>query len=124
VGQDERSDLAIDVRQDLPRPLVSVAGDLDLASVGLLTAMLHHVRRSLPPRRGAVVALDQMHVDVDLTAVTFADSHGLAPLLDSRTRIVAASTAVRRLLLLLRDLPLPPPSLPPGKQTPAWPGTA
>ncbi len=124
VRQREPSDLAIHVRQDLPRPLVSVAGELDLASVGLLIAMLHHVRRSLPPRRGAVVALDQVDVDVDLTAVTFADSHGLAPLLDSRTRIVAASTAVRRLLLLLPHLPLAPPPLPPGKQTPARPATA
>ncbi|MDQ3432880.1 MAG: hypothetical protein M3467_11820 [Actinomycetota bacterium] len=123
MRQREPSDLAIHVRQDLPRPLVSVAGELDLASVGLLIAMLRHVRRSLPPRRGAV-ALDQVDVDVDLTAVTFADSHGLAPLLDSRTRIVAASTAVRRLLLLLPHLPLAPPPLPPGKQTPARPATA
>lgn len=119
----EPIDLVIHVRQDLPRPLVSVAGELDLASVGLLVAMLRHVRRSPPPSRGAVAALDQVDVDVDLTAVTFADSHGLAPLLDSRTRIVAASTAVRRLLLLLRDLPLAPP-LPTGRQTPATPGTA
>jgi anti-anti-sigma regulatory factor len=88
VRQREPSDLAIHVREDRSRPLVSVAGELDLASVGLLIAMLHHVRRSLPPRRGVVVALDQVDVDVDLTAVMFADSHGLAPLLDSRTRIV------------------------------------
>lgn len=68
MRQGEPSDLAIHVRQDLPRPLVSVAGELDLASVGLLIAMLHHVRRSLPQRRGAVVALEQVDVDVDLTA--------------------------------------------------------
>ncbi len=122
--QRESSDLAIHVRQDLPRPLVSVAGELDLATVDLLIAMLHHVRRSLPPRKGSVVALDQVDVDVDLTAVTFADSHGLAPLLDRHTRIVAGSTSVRRLLLLLCDLPLAPPPLPPSTQTPARPGTA
>lgn len=125
VRQREPSDLAIHVREDLPRPLVSVAGELDLASVGLLIAMLDHVRRNLPPHTGAVVALDQVDVDVDLTAVTFADSHGLAPLLDSRTRIVAASTAVRRLLLLLSDLQLMPPSARPASRLRPGPvGTA
>jgi len=125
VTQREPSDLAIQVHEDLPRPLVSVAGELDLASVGLLIAMLEHVRRSLPPRGGAVVALDRVDVDVDLTAVTFADSHGLAPLLDSRTRIVASSTAVRRLLLLLSDLQLAPPSArPAGRRRPGPAGTA
>lgn len=101
-------DLSIDLRLDLPRPLVSVAGDLDLASVGLLAAMLDHARRTSHRRTGAVSALEDVDLDVDLTEVPFADSQGLAPMLDSRTRIVGASTAVRRLLLVLRDVgPLP-----------------
>lgn len=98
------------VRQDLPRPLVSVAGELDVASVGLLAAMLDYVRRSVDRHGRATVALDD--IDVDLTGVTFADSHGLAPLLDSPARIVGASGAVRRVLVLLRQEPLPDPAPP------------
>lgn len=118
------SDLSIQVRQDLPRPLVSVAGELDLASVGLLIAMLDHVRQGLHRRAGATTALEEVTVDVDLTAVTFADSHGLTPLLDSPTRIVAASSAVRYVLTLLRSLSLTPPPVPPGERALAGPGTA
>lgn len=95
------------MRHGLPRPLVSVAGELDIASVALLNAMLDHARRVHRPGPGA--AHEDTPVDVDLTAVTFADSQGLAPVLDSCTRIVGASTAVRRVLVLLRDVPLPPP---------------
>lgn len=112
VRERRLGDLSIRLREDRPRPLVSVAGELDLASVGLLTAMLDHVRRNLRRRPGAVSALDDDDVDVDLSAVTFADSHGLAPVLDGRTRIVAASTSVRRVLLILPGATRPPP----------WPG--
>jgi hypothetical protein len=37
--------------------------------------------------------------------VTFADSHGLAPVLDGSARIVAASATVRRVRRLLQELP-------------------
>ena len=89
--------LVVEVRQDLPRPRVEVAGELDLDSAGLLTAMLDHVRsrRRAGQHRG--------EVDVDLAGVTFADSHGIAPVLDGRTRVVGASEPVRRLLHLLRE---------------------
>lgn len=94
--------MSVDLRQD-PRPSVRVAGELDVASAGLLTAMLEHARRtSRPSAPGAVPALDDVVVDVDLADVTFVDSRGLAPVLDSPTRIVRASTVVRRLLVVLR----------------------
>lgn len=91
-------DVTVEVRQDLPRPLVTVTGELDLASAGLLQALLDHVRRRT---RRAGAGPHRVDVDVDLVRVTFADSHGLAPVLDGRTRIVAASPAVRRVLELL-----------------------
>ena len=98
--------LVVDVRHDLPRPRVEVAGELDLESAGLLTAMLEHVRRSGRP--AGTVDPHHGEVDVDLTGVTFADSHGIAPVLDSPTRIVATSEPVRRLLDLLHE-PSPAP---------------
>lgn len=122
VDDQRASDLVVHVRQDLPRPLVSVAGELDVATVGLLTATLDHVRHNLQRRRGVGRALD-LGVDVDLTAVTFADGHGLAPVLDDRTRIIAASRAVRRVLLVLCGQPLAGPP-PPGGRPPAAQGMA
>ena len=91
--------LVIEVRQDLHRPLVTVSGELDVTSVGLVTAMLEHVRRGRRTSRGEA---DVVHLD--LSGVTFADSHGLAPALDGRTRVVAASAPVRRVRRLLREL--------------------
>ncbi len=93
------------VRQDLPRPLVSVSGELDLASAGLLTAMLDHVRRGQGRHAERESGLRCADIDVDLTQVTFADSHGLAPVLDGQTTILAASGPVRRVLRLLQALP-------------------
>jgi anti-anti-sigma regulatory factor len=94
--------LSVDVREDARGPVVTVAGELDLAGAGLVTAMLDHVRRrqSVPGR--AVGRRDQ--VDVDLAGVTFVDSSGLAAVVDGRTRIVAASEPVRRLRRLLEDV--------------------
>lgn len=103
VRSDEASpqSLVVEVRQDLPRPRIEVAGELDLDSAGLLTAMLEHVRRRR--QRPGTADLHRGTVDVDLAGVTFADSHGIAPVLDSRTRIVATSEPVRRLLHLLHE---------------------
>ena len=93
--------LVVEVRQDLPRPRVEVAGELDLDSAGLLTAMLDHVRRSR--QRAGTADLHRGEVDVDLSGVTFADSHGIAPVLDGRPRVVAASEPARRVLALLGE---------------------
>jgi anti-anti-sigma regulatory factor len=96
-------EVAVQVRRDLPRPLVSVAGELDLDSARLLTAMLDHVRRSWVRHARERSGPYDVDIDVDLTRVTFADSSGLAPVLEGRTRIVAASPPVRRVLRLLID---------------------
>lgn len=91
--------LSVDVRQDAGQPVVTVAGELDLAGAGLVTAMLDHVRRRSGPVRAAG---RRAQVDVDLARVTFVDSHGLASVVDDeRTRVVAASEPVRRLQRLL-----------------------
>lgn len=81
------------------RPVVIAAGELDAASAPLLEAVIQHVTDQ--GARGPVL--------VDLAAVDFADTHGLAPVLDRATEIRAASTAVHRVLRLLR---IPGPRLP------------
>jgi anti-anti-sigma factor len=80
------------------RPVIVVAGELDAAGASLLRAVIDHVRE-----QGAVGP-----VQLDLGAVRYADTHGLAPVLDGGTEIRAASMAVRRVLHLL-GLPGPRP---------------
>jgi anti-anti-sigma regulatory factor len=80
------------------RPVIVVVGELDAAGASLLRAVIDHVRE-----QGAVG-----RVPLDLGAVRFADTHGLAPVLDGGTEIRAASMAVRRVLHLL-GLPGPRP---------------
>ncbi len=113
--------LDVRVRQDLPRPLVSVAGELDLASAALVTAMFDHVSRGRSHGAAAVSDLHSVELDVDLSRVTFADTHGLAPVLQRRARIVAASGPVRRVLALLRAADLPWPVLPGISHPPSAP---
>ena len=99
AGQPE---LSVDVRRDAGRPVVTVAGELDLAGAGLVTAMLDHVRRR---QSGPARAVGRREVvDVDLAGVTFVDSHGLASVVDDRTRVVASSEPVRRLLRLVDEV--------------------
>lgn len=85
-------ELAVEVCQGLAKPLVVVTGDLDIASAPLLAAVLEHVLRA---------QIQAVGVDVDLSGVSFADSHGLAPVLDTAVQVSAASGAVRRVLELL-----------------------
>jgi hypothetical protein len=106
--------VAVLVRQDRRPPVIRVVGELDLASAGLLTAMLDHVRRSTGGRAQAGPGPYGADIEVDLSRVTFADSCGLVPVLDGRTRIVAASAPVRRVLRLLS-------ALDPGDHPPAVP---
>lgn len=78
---------------------IALFGELDLSSV----ARLEHALRRLDQTPG--------RVDVDLGAVTFADSHGIQPLLDAvqrrreggfpALRLVDVSPAVRWVLDLL-----------------------
>lgn len=98
-GDDPSRALSVQLRADLAPPRLTVAGELDLSSAGLVAAMLDHVRST---RRGGP---GRVEVDVDLERVVFADTAGLAPVLDSGARIVAASVPVRRVLRLLGDAP-------------------
>ncbi|NEM07064.1 STAS domain-containing protein [Geodermatophilus normandii] len=72
------------------RPVVVVAGELDTCGAALLSAVLDDVR-----------VTEGRAAEVDLAAVEYADSHGLAPLLDGQATIRRASPVVRRLLGLL-----------------------
>ena len=98
--------ICIDVHHGPPRPLVRVSGELDIAAVPLLVAMLDHSRRRHSPAHGGPQqrSAADVPVDVDLSRVTFADSHGLAPVLTSSAVIVSASPAVHRVLALLREV--------------------
>ncbi|ADB75556.1 STAS domain-containing protein [Geodermatophilus obscurus] len=78
------------VDRSRPRPVVTVIGALDVSGAALLSAMLDHVR--LTEGRSALV---------DLTHVDYADSHGLAPVLDANATICGASPVVTRLLQLV-----------------------
>ena len=72
-------------------PHLSIAGELDLASVD-------QVRQAVEPILGTAVE----RIEFDLSAVEFLDSSGLAVFIELATahplRIVAASTPVRRII--------------------------
>ncbi len=94
---EERFTVTVDRRAH--RPLVVVEGELDASGSSLLQAVIQHVVEQGNP--GPVL--------VDLDAVSFADTHGLAPVLDGEAEIRTASRAVRRVLRLLGvPVPLPP----------------
>jgi anti-anti-sigma factor len=80
----------MEVRREGPRPVVAVAGELDMVGGQLLDAVISHVRTT-----------DPGPVAVDLADVTFVDSHGLAPALERDVVLVAASPKVSRLMRLL-----------------------
>ncbi len=84
------------VSRRAPRPVIRVSGALDVSGAALLSAMLDHVRQ-----------VEGRTAEVDLARVDYADSHGLAPLLDGRVTIRRASPVVERLLALL-GVPGPP----------------
>ncbi len=81
-----------------PRPVVTVVGALDARGAVLLSAVLDQVRRS-----------ERAAAEVDLSRVDYADSHGLAPLLDGRVIVRRISPVVGRLLVAL-DVPSRRPS--------------
>jgi anti-anti-sigma factor len=88
--------LKVTCRDDADATLVTVRGELDIASVGLLEAAVRE-RRPL-----------QRRLRLDLSEVTFFDSTGVRALLQARriaiedtgrpAELVAASPAVRRVL--------------------------
>lgn len=80
----------MEVRHDGGPAVVEVHGDLDAAGGPLVEAVVEHV----VARAGTPVA-------VDLSGVSFADTHGLAPVLGRDVVLVGASSPVRRLLRLV-----------------------
>ncbi|MGY1835485.1 STAS domain-containing protein [Blastococcus sp. SYSU DS0510] len=90
VPRGHLGELFLEVRRDGRQPVVAVSGELDLVGRELLEAVLAHVRST----HDGVLALD-------LSGVTFANSHGLSPALDGDVVLVAASPPVRRLLRLM-----------------------
>ncbi len=83
--------MVVHVSRRSPRSLASVSGAPDRSGGALLAAMREHVRQT-----------DGGPVEVDLAAVDYADSYGLAPLLDRRVTISRTSRVVRRLFPALR----------------------
>lgn len=78
---------------------MAVTGELDVSGASLLEAVLQHVRERCD---------DGAPVPVDLGGVRYADTHGLAPVLDGAVHIRSASSAVRRVLRLLgQPIPVP-----------------
>jgi anti-anti-sigma factor len=66
----ERTELSIDVQRTPAEVVVSLAGEIDLSTVGRLSNMVSEVLASEPPPR----------VVLDMTGVTFCDSQGLGTL--------------------------------------------
>ncbi|RFU22541.1 STAS domain-containing protein [Geodermatophilus marinus] len=98
--------LSAEIRTGPTGPVVVVRGELDAAGERLLTAVLEYL-----------AAVEGGPVAVDLRAVPFADTHGLAPLLRPGVVLVAASPEVTRLLALMGAPP--PRGGPPVPSTPA-----
>ncbi len=83
-------DFRVTVRNEGSRPVVHIEGELDHDCAPLVTAMVEHVE-----------TLHGRPVRVDLTGVPYADTHGLAPLLQEGVVISRTSPEVHRLLRLL-----------------------
>lgn len=77
----------VDTHRDDGTDVVAVQGEVDLATVPLLRAVLD-----------AVVARRPARVEVDLSAATFLDAHALTTLVAARRRLSA-----RHVVLALRD---------------------
>ncbi len=85
-----RFGVTVTVHRRRPRPVVRVAGALDAYGAPLVAALLDHVRST-----------DGQALLAGVREVTFADTHGLAPLLEPGVHIEEASPAVTRVLRLL-----------------------
>jgi anti-sigma B factor antagonist len=74
----ETNDLGLTVTTHADRTVVSVAGEIDLATQGLLRAQLNDL-----------VVAGQVHLVLDLSEVDFVDSTGLGALIGTRRRVHA-----------------------------------
>jgi anti-anti-sigma factor len=80
----ERPDLSVSVRQGANEALVTLAGEIDMSTVGRLSAVVSDLLNPAPPR-----------VVLDLAGVTFCDSQGLGTLVVlSRKAALAQSVLV------------------------------
>ncbi len=105
--------LTVEIRREHQGTVVVVIGDLDGNGVPLVSAVVEYIRRS---EGGGPVA-------VDLSAVPYADTDGMLPLLRAGVVVVAASPWVRGLLHLLgapppRGIPLRAQRRPPTRHRP------
>lgn len=101
--------LVVEIDRHGHHPLIRVSGELDVATAPLLRVMIDHGRYPV----GGVDGHLPERVEVDLTRVTFADSLGLAPILDGHAAVRATSPTVRRVLQLLQHQPTAaPPAVP------------
>ena len=80
----ERPDLSISVQRGTAEALVTLTGEIDMSTVGRLSAVVSDLLNPAPPR-----------VVLDLAGVTFCDSQGLGTLVVlSRKATVAQSVLV------------------------------
>ena len=87
AGPGSSEDLVIETSREGSTVVIAVRGEVDIATAPLLRAVLDGVYAAHPRR-----------VEVDLSEVTFLDSHVLTTLIAARRRLAAARAA-----LALRD---------------------
>jgi hypothetical protein len=90
----DRPSLRLDVNTDRWRPLIQATGELDVHSAPLLQAIIDHTQHAHLPPTGGATHHDSCRIELDLSRVTFADSHGLAPALDTTNATVVAAWSV------------------------------
>jgi anti-sigma B factor antagonist len=83
AGRRLGEDLVVETHREGTTLVVSVRGDVDIATAPLLRAVLDGLPTARPPR-----------VEVDLSAVTFLDSQGLTTLVAARRKLAAVQIAL------------------------------
>ena len=78
------NDLGLSVSTHLTRTVVTVSGEIDLATQGQLRAQLNDL-----------VVAGQVNLVIDLSGVTFVDSTGLGALIGTRRRVHAFHGSLR-----------------------------
>ena len=79
----ERPDLSVSVQQSPSEALVTLTGEIDMSTVGRLTAVVGDLLNPAPPR-----------IVLDLAGVTFCDSQGLGTLVVLSRRAALAHSVL------------------------------